>query len=112
MWIYRLVFYGINLKIFAVNIFNNTHFRRNVVHRNGKFNVVATLAPLLFSESYSFLQVIRITIKSWMSLKFDQIVPLTGVSCRLVVEKLIFEPLHEKNQQSAYAKQRCRPASR
>ena len=39
---------------------------------------MATLGPLLFSESSSFLQVARATIKSQMSSKFDQIVQLTA----------------------------------
>ena len=37
------------------------------------YNVVNTLAPVFLIGSSSSLQVRRITIKSWMSLKFDQI---------------------------------------
>ena len=40
--------------------------------------VVATSAPLLFSGSSPFLQVIRTTIKSRMSSKVDQIQSLTA----------------------------------
>ena len=36
-------------------------------------NVVNTLAPLFLIGSSSFLHVKRTTIKSWTSLKFDQI---------------------------------------
>ena len=43
MWTYRLVFYGINLKFCgeyfrSYNIFDKTHFRRNVVHRQRPSN--------------------------------------------------------------------------
>ena len=37
------------------------------------YNVVNTLAPLFLIGSSSFLQVRRTTMKSWTSLKFDQI---------------------------------------
>ena len=37
------------------------------------YNVVNTLGPLFLIGSSSFLQVRRTTIKSWTSLKFDQI---------------------------------------
>ena len=37
------------------------------------YNVVNTLAPLFLIGSSLILQVTRTTIKSWMSLKFDQI---------------------------------------
>ena len=37
------------------------------------YNVVNTLAPLFLIGSSSFLQVRSTTIKSWTSLKFDQI---------------------------------------
>ena len=37
------------------------------------YNVANTLAPLFLIGSSSFLQVRRITIKSWTSSKFDQI---------------------------------------
>ena len=37
------------------------------------YNVVNTLATSFLIESSSFLQVIRTTIKSWTSSKFDQI---------------------------------------
>ena len=42
------------------------------------YNVVNTLAPLFWIGSSSFLQVRRTTIKSRMSLKFDQIRPWTA----------------------------------
>ena len=42
------------------------------------YNVYNTLAPLFLIISSSFLQVTRTTIKSWMSLKFDQIRPWTA----------------------------------
>ena len=48
-----------------------------VLDHNGK-NVVATLAPLFFSGSSSFLQVTRATIISRMGSNFDQIRPLTA----------------------------------
>ena len=38
---------------------------------------MATLAPLFFSGSSSFLQVTRTTIISWMGSNFSQIRPLT-----------------------------------
>ena len=44
---------------------------------NGKKNVVATLAPLFFIGSSSFLQVTRTTIMSRMGSNFSQIRPLT-----------------------------------
>ena len=37
------------------------------------YNVVNTLAPSFLIGSFSFLQVTRTTIKSWMSSKFGQI---------------------------------------
>ena len=39
------------------------------------YNVVNTLAPSFLIRSSSFLQVTKTTIKSWTSLKFDQIGP-------------------------------------
>ena len=39
------------------------------------YNVVNTLAPSFLIGSSSFLQVMRTTIKSWTSSKFDQIRP-------------------------------------
>ena len=42
------------------------------------YNVVKTLAHPFLIGSSSFLQVIRTTIKSWKSLKFDQIRPWTA----------------------------------
>ena len=42
------------------------------------YNVVNTLAPLFLIGSSSVLQVTRTTIKSWTSLKFDQIRPWTA----------------------------------
>ena len=42
------------------------------------YNVVNTLAPSFLTGSSSFLQVTRTTIKSWTSLKFDQILPWTA----------------------------------
>ena len=41
------------------------------------YNVVNTQVPLFLIGSFSFLQVRRTTIKSWMSLKFDYIGPWT-----------------------------------
>ena len=43
------------------------------------YNVVNILAPSFLIGSSSFLQVMRTTIKSWTSSKFDQILPWTAV---------------------------------
>ena len=43
------------------------------------YNVVNTLAPLFLIGTSSILQVRRTTIKSWTSLKFDQIGPWTSL---------------------------------
>ena len=42
------------------------------------YNVLNTLAPLFLIGSSSVLKVRRTTIKSWTSLKFDQIGPWTA----------------------------------
>ena len=42
------------------------------------YNIVNTLAPSFLIGSSSYLQVTRITIKSWTSSKFDQIRPWTA----------------------------------
>ena len=42
------------------------------------YNAVNTLAPLFLIGSSSFLQMRKTTIKSWTSLKFDQIGPWTA----------------------------------
>ena len=44
------------------------------------YNVNTLVSSLLIGSS-SFLQVMRTTIKSWTSSKFDQIRPWTAVSC-------------------------------
>ena len=46
-------------------------------HLKLMYNVVNTVVPLFMIGSFSFLQVTRTTIKSWMSLKFGQIGPWT-----------------------------------
>ena len=57
------------------------------------YNVVNTLAPSFLIGSYSFLQVMRTTIKSWTSSKSDQIRPwtaeLAALECRENPHRLI-----------------------
>ena len=48
------------------------------VFEKSLFCVVATLAPLIFIGSSSYLEVARIAITSWMSSNFSQIRPLTA----------------------------------
>ena len=48
------------------------------VSKKMMYNVVKTLAPSFLIGSSSFLQVMRTIIKSWVSLKFDQIRPWTA----------------------------------
>ena len=40
-------------------------------------NIVSTLEPVFLIGSFSFIQVIRITITAWMSYDFGGIPPLT-----------------------------------
>ena len=58
----------------ALEHLKNSH--RLMITYNGE-NLVSTLEPLFLIESFSFLQVTRTTIKSWMSSNFRGIPPLT-----------------------------------
>ena len=56
------------------------HLEKSQRTYNGR-NVVTTLVPSCLDGSSSSLQVIRPTIKAWISLNFGKIPSLTVVSC-------------------------------
>ena len=56
---------------------------------NGK-NDVSTFSRLFLSGSFSYLQVMIIYMRAWMSLKFGQIQPLVSmVTDRVIMEKTV-----------------------